>query len=1055
MSKLSTFQVYNASAGSGKTFTLVKEYLKILLTSEDKFAFQKILAVTFTYKAAAEMKERVLENLKKISEGEKTDILEKILAEVSIDRETVKQRSSTVLEAILQNYSAFSITTIDSFTHKIIKTFAFDLGLNLNFEVELDSETLLNQAVEVLISKIGVDKSLTDVLVKYAINKANDDKSWDIARDLNEVAKILLNESDVKYFRKLATTSLEDFNALHKKLKKENKAIEEAFLTIGEEALEIIKSNNLNHSEFANSGEAPNHFVKLTKYKFLKNGELKFDGRLHKNIEADKNLYAAKTDEHSKQLIDVIKSDLIILYYNSKALFEEKNQRYQLNKLVLQNLIPIAVLTKINSELNTIKEENNIRLIAEFNQLISDTIKDEPAPFIYERIGQKFMNYFIDEMQDTSELQWQNLIPLIANALAQQDSNLLLVGDGKQAIYRWRGGKAEQFINLGIADDTSLESNPFTIPKNAQELDTNYRSFDTIINFNNQFFQHASAHLENPIYKQLFIEGNNQKTTNKKGGFVNIDFLENEEDKEEETLKYAKKTLEIIENLDSEFSRNEVCVLVRRKKDAVVIANYLSEKNIDIVSSETLLLQNSKKVCFITDLLQVIEHPEDKEAKLSTLFFLYEHFKFNDDKSAFFKAYVELPNDTFFNQLNTIGGSFDVKSFHQISMYEKIEAIIRGFNLTQTSDAYIQFFLDVIFEHQQKGTSIQEFLEIWEAKKEKLSIVAPDAVDAVQIMTIHKSKGLEFPVVIFPYDIDINRQINPKAWVGNLPKDTYEGFDELLVSSYKSIESIGKEGLEISQKQQEELALDNFNLLYVALTRPIEQLYIVADKKMNKDNSPNTNFSSGVFIEYLQKIHLWSETKSQYSFGGKERKGKKETTKNITKIQENFISNSWQSHNISIVANSSKLWDTEQGEAIKFGNLIHEILSKIILKEDVKTIVYQYYQQGIIDEVELASITKTVLEIVNHKALQQFYTNEVTVFNEREIVSNERQIYIPDRLVFNSENEAIIIDYKTGKPSKEHHQQLIGYEDVLKSIHVKVIKKALIYINEEILVQEV
>ena len=211
MQQPSTFQVYNASAGSGKTFTLVKEYLKVVLTSENIFTFQKILAITFTNKAAGEMKERVLSNLEDFASGKENELFKILVQEVAVDKQTIQERSKKVLEAILQNYAAFSITTIDSFTHKIIKNFAFDLGLSLNFEVEMDAVSLLNEAVDVLISKIGTDKKLTKLLIDYSLEKTDDDKSWDISKDLNEFGKVLLNENDVQHFRELADKELEDF----------------------------------------------------------------------------------------------------------------------------------------------------------------------------------------------------------------------------------------------------------------------------------------------------------------------------------------------------------------------------------------------------------------------------------------------------------------------------------------------------------------------------------------------------------------------------------------------------------------------------------------------------------------------------------------------------------------------------------------------------------------------------------------------------------------------------------------------------------------------------
>jgi ATP-dependent exoDNAse (exonuclease V) beta subunit len=1046
--KASNFQVYNASAGSGKTFTLVKEYLKVVLQSDDRFVFQKILAITFTNKAASEMKARVLDNLQFFSEGKENDLFLKLQNETTLDKITIQKRSSLVLETILQNYSAFAITTIDSFTHKIIKSFAFDLGLNLNFEVELDSDTLLSLAVDVLISKIGVENDITNTLIEYSLDKTKEDKSWDISRDLNEFAKILLKDEDAKHFKKLSTKTISDFTSLKKKLSKHQKELEKRFIEIGEEGLQILENNNLSADDFLKRPSFPNHFS-ILKEDFSK--AVFFDKNTLKRNILEQKFYTKKVSEEIKETIDSIVPNLIELYHESENLY----QQLTLNKLVLKSIIPLAVLTKVNSELSTIKEENNIRLISEFNQLISNNIKEEPAPFIYERIGQKFMYYFIDEMQDTSILQWQNLIPLIENSLAQEKSNLLLVGDGKQAIYRWRGGKAKQFIKLGSEEQNERISNPFQVQKEVKGLETNFRSYSEIIDFNNSFFQYVSGYFKNPMYQQLFVDGNKQNTTQKKGGFVSIDFLEKEDDKEENDLKYAKKVHEIIINLDANFPRKNVCVLVRRKKEGVVVANYLSEQGIEIISSETLLIQNSKKVNFIIDLLQVIQHPKDQETWLNICYFLHNHLKINSDKHFFIASFGIKDEVNFFELISEYNIQFDIENFSKFPFYEKVEEIIRAFNLAEESDAYIQFFLDIVFEQQKKGTSIQQFLDFWSLKKDKLSIVAPEAENAVQIMTIHKSKGLEFPVVIFPYNIEIYRQINPKSWLQNLPSEQFESFNELLVDSHSSIKYIGESGTEIYERQREELELDNFNLLYVALTRSVEQLYVVTEKTVNAKDIVNTNSTSGILINFLKENEKWSNDKLTYTFGDKKKISKTEKVISSSVIQKEFISNSWQQHNIFMVANSSKLWDTEQGKAIEYGNLIHEMLSKIILKKDVEKVVQQYFQQGFLNSKNVIKIKKMLFDIVNHPKLKNYFSDDVTVFNEREIVSKENHIFIPDRLVFNQQNEAVIIDYKTGKSSKAHNQQLITYKDVLTSMQIKVIKKLLIYINEEIIVEEI
>ena len=1044
MQQPSTFQVYNASAGSGKTFTLVKEYLKVLLNSEDIFTFQKVLAITFTNKAAGEMKERVLSNLEAFADGNENDLLKIILEEITVDKTTIQERSTKILDAILQNYSAFSITTIDSFTHKIIKSFAYDLGLSLNFEVEMDAVSLLNEAVDVLISKIGTDKDLTNLLINFSLDKADDDKSWDISRELNEFSRILLNEDDMKHFRGLSDKKLSDFTGLKTKLTLHQKEIKKQLLEIGSQGLKIIDEASLEHKDFYYS-LLPKHFLSLSKSPdktgFFESNKLR--ERIEENLFYTKN----KSDE-IKSTIESILPILLDLYMTSEKL----HQQFLMNKLALKSIIPLAVLNHINQELENIKEENNLRLNAEFNQLISDNIKDQPAPFIYERIGQRFMHYFIDEMQDTSELQWQNLIPLIDNALAQENSNLLLVGDGKQAIYRWRGGKAEQFINLGSDEENS--SNPFFIDKEIKELETNFRSFSEVIDFNNQFFQHTSNFIQNESYKKLFIDGNKQKENAKKGGCVSLSFLEKEAEKEDEVLKYPKKILEKINELKTSFSLDEICVLVRKKKDGIAVANYLSENGIDIISSETLLLQNSTKVNFIIDFLQIIQHSNDKETLLNVLYFLHDHLQIKTEKHSFISELIYHQNEEIFEMLKSNGIAFDISTFHQKPFYEKVEEIIRSFHLIDSSDAYVQFFLDVVLEQQRRGTSIQEFLDFWEDKKEVLSIVAPKSGNAVQVMTIHKSKGLEFPVVIFPYDLDVYRQINPKVWLDELPKN-FNNFKELLIPYNKDVKYVNERGFTLYNQQREELELDNFNLLYVALTRAVEQLHIITEKKISSKGEENTNFYSGVFINYLKNKNLWNDEQLEYSFGNFNRMSLQEEVSSKTEIQQKFISTKWQEHNITMLASSSKLWETEQGRAIDFGNLIHEMMSKVITFNDVDKVVQQYLDQGIINIDDSKLIYTNMSQIVNHQELNKYFTEDVIIYNEREIVDVDNQIIIPDRLVFNQKEDVIIIDYKTGKPSNSHHQQLLNYERVLRSMNFKVDKKLLVYLNDKIDVVEV
>ncbi|WP_372794737.1 UvrD-helicase domain-containing protein [Lutibacter sp.] len=1049
MQQSTSFQVYNASAGSGKTFTLVKEYLKILLSSTNIYKFQQILAVTFTNKAAAEMKARVVENLHSFSEKQTNDMLPVICMETNLTEETVFNRSQLILNAILQNYSAFSITTIDSFTHKLIRTFAHDLHLPMNFEVEMDAESLLNEAVDVVISKIGEHKELTDLLVSYSLQKLDDDKAWDISKELKTFAKIILNENHAKHLKALNNISIQEFKILKEKLQKENKKIEEEFLEIGEKGLSIISESGVDDKDFYYS-QFPKHFNILTvSYKKASF----FDQNTFKKNIIEETFYSKSKSSSIKNAIDAIIHQLVTLYNESELLFQQKT----LNDLILNSLIPLAVLNYINSALEEIKSENNILLNAEFNQKINDTIKNEPAPFIYERLGEKFKYYFIDEMQDTSELQWKNLIPLIDNVISSENEageqgKLLLVGDAKQSIYRWRGGKAEQFIELS-SDEKNIENNPFQVKKTQANLETNFRSYSEIINFNNSFFKHISKFLNNESFSNLFLEGNSQKTTKKEGGYVQLSFVEKQKDDEERDLIYPKKVLEIIQNLDSSFEKNEVCVLVRTRKQGIEVANYLSENGIEIISSETLLLGNSLKVSFIIDLLNVLQNPLNKEYKIKLLYFLFEYLKIKEQKHLFFSEFINLTNLQFFEALRKHHVFFNYNEFIQSPFYESIEYIIRSFNLVTESDSNVHFFLDVIFEFQQKKqVSLNSFLEYWELKKDKLSIVAPETKNAVRIMTIHKAKGLEFPVVIYPYNIEIYRQINPTVWYSY---NQTSSINSVLINASNKLNYIGEQGEYLFKQQREELELDNFNILYVALTRPIEQLYIVSENSISVKNEENLNHSSGLFINFLKELNLWDSEKSEYSFGDRKRINIPKIVENKTTTQNSFITNSWKNHNISIVANSSLLWETEQGKAIGYGNLIHEILSKIKTKKDILEVVNQYAYNGTINSIQYNEITTALNNVVNHPKLHTYFEQKNQVYNEQEIVTSDKKIIIPDRLVVKDNKVVVIIDYKTGKPDKKYHQQISNYAKTLETLNYSIEKKLLVYINYEISVEEV
>ena len=1050
METSTTFKVYNASAGSGKTFTLVKEYLKILFIEEGIYTFQSILAITFTNKAAAEMKERILENLLAFEHDSSNSMLQLISAETKIEIPILQAKSKKIVEAILQNYAAFNITTIDSFTHKIIRSFAYDLGLSMNFEVEMDGVRLLEEAVDVVLSKIGLDTALTEVLIDFSIEKLNDDKSWDISKDLSKIARLLLNEEDVLQLKKIESKSLEDFKQLKKNLSKERRIIEKEFKNFGLKGMQIIEDAGLQPNHFPYS-DLPNFFKKLIDFKNKLLGEFSFENRLSKSMR-DGVLYTKSQKKDIKEIIDSIYEPLSQLYNTIEAYYTKEYSNYALAVLVTKSLTPISLINHIQKEVNTIKNQNNICLNGEFNQLISEKIKNEPAPFIYERIGEKFKYYFIDEMQDTSALQWQNLIPLIGNALSQEKAGLLLVGDAKQAIYRWRGGKAEQFINLAEAENKP-ENNPFYIEKEASNLAVNFRSFSEIIQFNNQFFTFVAPFLSNNQYKNLYEIGNQQQVNAKTGGYVQIDFIDKKDlEKEEKEQAFAQKTYQIITELDTSFAKSDVCILVRSKKEGITIANYLSERAIKILSSETLLLQNSDKVQFIVNLLQAIQNPMDLDAKFQLLVFYYNYFNIKTSKHEFYAHYLISDTAVFFESLKTLGTHFSIERFLESPFYESIEEIIRAFQLLPTSDAYVQFFLDFVLDFQRKNThNLASFLEVWHQKKDKLTITSAEGADAVTIMTIHKSKGLEFPVVIFPCELDIFYEIEPVTWYESLPKEKYNNFNSSLISCSSSLAFTGEEGKQLFHERKESLALDNYNLLYVALTRAVEQLYVITELKSKSEIKEYKQDYSSMYLQFLQSLpdeNGWNETKTTYVFGEKTRvlPIKKQESLTETKEQDGLISTPWESHQIEIVSNSSKSWN-ESETAKNYGLLIHEMLSKVIVANDVYKVVLSYVSGGIIHEKEGGEIVKILEKVVFHEQLKDCFLPNLKVYTEKTMVTAKGSFLIPDRLVFFPNNKVIIIDYKTGNPSEEHKLQIATYANLLVEMGYQIFDKRIVYIS--------
>ena len=1059
MSKNSSVVIYNASAGAGKTHTLVKEYLKIILTSPGEHAHKNILAITFTNKAANEMKSRIVECLAAFATGEISgralNIMNDLLAETSLGLtpEKIQTKSKKILKTIIHNYGAFHISTIDKFTHKLLRSFSFDLDLSALFEVTTDTQSLLTEAVDLVIAKAGEDnQELTDLLLEFALEKTDDDKSWDITLDIFNMSKLLVSENDRKEISSYKEKTITDFLQIKKQLKELSATTKTEIVNLAQSSLQLIDDAGIERGAFF-KGLIPNHFQKLTQGTILKYDKLDY-------LEEGKR-YAKSRTQSEKATIDSIAPTLL----ENLIAINQQVERYLLFQELLKNMVPLSLLNTVALALEKIQKEKNVLSISEFNAIINKEIQNQPAPFIYERLGEKYRHYFIDEFQDTSEMQWQNLIPLIDNALAGQDENgkagsLMIVGDPKQSIYRWRGGKAEQLIDL------SNGQTPFANhPIHTEFLKTNYRSYSQIIEFNNDFFKFISGIFENPDYRQLYAEQSAQEITAKKGGYVGLEFVkigasksaysEDSEAEEPETqqlyLEAVHRTIQKV--LAQGYDYEDITILTRTNVSGSVIANYLTEHQIPIFSSESLLMHLSSEVQALLNALRYLNDPADAMAKAEWLYYLSVFYKGNKATHDFISEGVKTTEKEFEVWLSQWGIQLSFSELKTRSIYEGLEILVRLTILPQNNHAYVQYLLDIALEFDvRKQSGLADFLIFWKDNETKFSIPSPEGNHAVQIMTIHKSKGLEFPIVIMPFVEGNIANSKDQIWI--TPQHEVMGLSRLLVNKGKKVNDLGEQASEELQAKSQEDLLDALNVLYVAFTRAEEQLHIISNLKVNKDETFSQGNVASFFGAYLTQIGLYSPSRYHYDWGKAERVSERKAKTHQAQIMQS-VQNWFQPENIKIAQREALLWDTKQLQAIEYGNLIHEIIAQVTSESEVLGAVQQALQQGLIGQTEQALIHEQLLHIIQHPLLQEYYNPAYTVFNERAILVKNGITIKPDKVVLLPNKQAMVLDYKTGNSESKHQTQINQYAQVLSDMNYSVVRKTIVYIKETIQVVEV
>ena len=1025
------FKIYSASAGSGKTYQLTKAYLKLILRPGSHQRYRQLLAITFTNKAVAEMKQRILDNLYNFSQEnmpeKSVSLFNELAHDLSLSHNELRKNAKHTLKELLHNYAFFEVSTIDKFNHKIIRTFAQDLKISQSFEVILDTHLLLEEAVFNLLSKTGNDPKLTRVLLDFALDKIDSDKSWDIAYDLFEIGKLIFLENHYYHLKEMQDKAIEDFLALQSKLKANIKTQEKIIKESADLALGLMDSNDLSESDFY-AGYFPKFLKAISEGNFDSN----FNAAWKQNFE-QAQLY--KKNAPAKDRIEALHPKFSVLF---NAIKETTHKRDFLRNC-LNNIVPLTLLTEISKQLKAIQYEKDVLPISDFNTLIAQEIKDQPVPFIYERLGEKYRHYFVDEFQDTSLMQWQNLIPLISNALESENEkgekgSLLLVGDVKQAIYRWRGGRAEQFLNL-----LNLRTNPFSVPPKVNHLETNWRSHREIVDFNNRFFTHIAPKLSNSGYQKIFEEGNGQKPNAKNGGYVELAFVDNPDTADAVDPQCLKVRAIIDRVLEMDHDLGDIAILVRDNKKAALMADFLAQHDIPVISPDSLLLANNEKVLFLVSFLTFLENGEDKNAIYDMLHFISD----TPDSHDFITERLHNFEEFLFAEYKLKADDLKGRS-----AYEVLEIAISKFDLVRGSDAYVTQFLDEVFEvGRREGLGISTLLKYWNVNGDKLSVAAPDALNAIKVMTIHKAKGLEFPIVIFPFaDSKIIDSRGKKLWV-DVPADSFLGFEKMLLNFGKGLSDYSPNVVGLYHDELVKLELDAFNVLYVAMTRAIKSLFVITTPPKGKGDSAAADYSN-FFKDFLASIGLWQESQTVYSFGRLASKdGVMPTASPSVDIPYRYTQK--QLYDSKIIANADVMLDSRQVDAIYLGDLFHQAMAYIETETDIGYALERIKRQNEISLEHLRFLESKIAEVVHHPDLRPYFSMEAGLhLNEKEILAHDGNIIRPDKIIL-KENGAVLIDYKTGHKKSEHIAQITYYSEVLKAMGHQVEKQILVYVDDE------
>ncbi len=1067
--------VYKASAGSGKTFQLVGEYLKLLIANP--YSYRQILAVTFTNKATTEMKSRILEQLNLLSGGGGTPYVRLLKSELSVTEALIRSRAHQALKNILHDYSRFSVSTIDSFTQRIIKAFNREMGISPYFVLELDNELILEEAVDRLLSKVDSDKQLRRWLVDFSREKIMENRSQQIETDIKLLGKELFKEKFQVFFPETgeAVYARENLNVFRKDLERIIAWYESALRKLGEKAVSIFENNGIEVEDFAGKGRGIGaFFVKLF------NGDLP-DVTPAVVVHAENTEKWYTRTSPKKEIIHSLTENQLQPLLKEILTFISENEVLYLSAIeVRKQLRILGILTDLKEEIKLLLQEKGILQLSDSNLLLSKIIANSDAPFIYEKVGNRFNYYMLDEFQDTSRLQWKNFRPLLENALAENNA-VLLVGDVKQSIYRWRN--SDWNILAGeINSDFPLH------PPEIISLEKNWRSRRNIIDFNNAVIGAFIQTFEENLFEEFDDVQYIQKFRNiylhfrqepgnpsaEQEGRAEICFLDEEVFEENSAWLLVDQVKKL---QDKGLKASETAILIRKKDEGAVIvetfmkAATLEENagyNLSVLSNESLFLYASRGVNFVMLIVELLIEPEGNIQKTALLHLWFSWLKpLQEDKVLFPELWPEKeyaaawltelePDSVFEAELGPKFRQIQKKVSHS-SVDESVVRICDEFGLFNVVSElpFLQTLIDKAAEIKfSLSNDFSNFLFWWKTKGYNTSVSVNEEVDSIRLLTIHKSKGLEFEAVLLPFfNFD-------SSWVGNQAPVLWcspaaEPFSRFPLLPVKAGSRLAGTVFRHDYLEEKISSLiDTLNLIYVACTRAKSALFIncklPAERKDNKvGKTVNALLKNSLDIMNGDAIFsgCWNSERSVFAYG------EIPSFQSVLQKEENFLKVyrfGDFSNRIQLRLNSEEfLVETNDRRSVKnTGKLVHAILSSVKLEDDIEKACDKSLNEGVISKAERDEILKRLRRSMKHPEIKRWFDGSYKILNERNLLLPGK-VLRPDRIMMSGKH-ALVADYKWGELKQEkYHRQVGQYAEALKKCGFEKVEGFIWYINLE------